>query len=77
MNSQQVEGIARSAIRKAREYRDRDPRVWGLEPMVQNEMNAAGYAWPGYLDGSDRSIKAVTASLKRDLLAGRIRAVPV
>lgn len=75
MNAKKIDQIARFAVEKARANAGRDQRYYAVEEMVKQEMNAAGFAWSGCLDGSDRSIRAVASSLKRDDKAGRIHAI--
>jgi hypothetical protein len=75
MNAQQIEAIARTAVEKAREHSDRNPIDYGIEAQVQAALTTEGYIWTGTLDGTDRSIRAVAASLKRDMQAGKITEV--
>lgn len=67
-----IDEIARVAVVKARDHKDGDQRAVGLDAQVTIAFNNEGYVWTGNLDGSDRSIRDVAKSLKRDNADGRI-----
>jgi hypothetical protein len=69
MTPNQIDHIARAAVQKFTTGNC-------IDDLVQSEMYDAGYIWLGFLDGSDRSIRSVSRSLKRDAAAGRIYEAP-